>query len=125
MPNGVRIEGLNRVVRDLQKLGVEIDDLKGTFADISQEGAHLAGRLAPHRSGALARTIRGNRAKNKAVVIAGRARVKYAGPINYGWKDRGIAPAMFMQRADEALQPRAVKLLETGLDKAIRKAGLE
>lgn len=124
MPNGVRVEGLNKVVRDLQKLGVEIDDLKGTFADIAEEGARLAGRFAPHRSGALKRTVRGNRAKNKAVVIAGRAKVKYAGAINYGWPSRGITPSLFMQRADQALQPRAVQMLETGLSQAIRKAGL-
>lgn len=122
--SGVRVVGLKETVRDLQKLGVEVSDLKETFGDIAAAGARYASSFAPSRSGKLARTIRGNKAKNIARVMAGRARVRYAGPINYGWQKRGIKASHFMQRADKALQPDAVKMLEAGLDRAIRKAGL-
>lgn len=121
---GVRIEGLNKVVRGLQDLGVEVSDLKGAFSAISAEGARLASSFAPRVSGALAATIRGNKAKNKATVTAGRAKVRYAGAINYGWPRRKIQPSLFMQRADKALAPRVVPMLEAGLDEAIQKAGL-
>lgn len=121
----VRIDGLNKTLRALQTYGADIEDLKDVMAGIAKRGADLAGRYAPHRSGRLAGTVRGNRAKAKAVVIAGRARVPYAGPINYGWRNRGIRPALFMQRADRELAVDAVKMLDDGLSEAARKAGLD
>lgn len=126
MPSGgVRVEGLNKTIRALQGYGVEIQDLKDVFSDISAEGARLASSFAPKLTGRLSGTVRGNKAKNKAVVIAGRARVPYAGVANYGWPKRGIRASLFMQRADKELAPRAVEMLEAGLDRATRKAGLE
>lgn len=121
----VQIEGLTKTIRGLQKAGVEVDDLKDAFADIASRGARLASSFAPVRSGKLRASIRGNRAKNKAVVTAGKARVPYAGAINYGWPRRGIAPALFMQRADAAIAPDALRLLESGIDDALRKADLK
>jgi hypothetical protein len=125
MPSGVRVEGLTKTVRALQGFGVEVQDLKSVFSEISAEGARLASSFAPTRTGNLAKTIRGNKAKNKAVVIAGRARVPYAGAINYGWPRRHIKPHLFMQRADAALAPKAVGMLEAGLDRVVRESGLE
>lgn len=120
-----KVEGLNKTLTALQRLGVEAQDLKDAMSEIAAEGARLASGFAPKRSGRLANTVRGNKAKAKAIVIAGRARVPYAGAINYGWPKRGIKPALFMQRADAALAPRAVAMLESGLDRAIEKAGLQ
>lgn len=121
---GFHVVGLNEVVRDLQKMGVEVDDLKDAFAKIADEAAQTAASFAPRKSGRLAGDIRGNRAKSKAVVTAGRASVPYAGPINYGWPSRNIAPAGFMQRADQAMQTRALDLLEDEINQKIREKGL-
>ena len=121
---GVRIEGLNRVVRELVALGLDVEDLKDAMADIADRGAQQAAMFAPKQSGRLAGDIRGNRAKGKAVITAGRVSVPYAGPINYGWKARGIEAAGFMQKADEALQPYALRRLEQNINDAIRKRGL-
>jgi hypothetical protein len=120
----VKVEGLNKTLTALQRFGVEAQDLKDVMAEIAAEGARLASSFAPKRSGRLAGTVRGNKAKAKAIVIAGRARVPYAGAINYGWRKRSIAPALFMQKADQQLAPRAVEMLEKGLDKVITKVGL-
>lgn len=120
-----KVEGLNKTLTALQRLGVEAQDLKDAMSEIAAEGARLASGFAPQRSGRLANTVRGNKAKAKAIVIAGRARVPYAGAINYGWPKRGVKPALFMQKADAALAPRAVAMLESGLDRAIGKAGLQ
>jgi hypothetical protein len=122
---GVRVEGLNALTRDLQKLGAEVDDLKDVFSSIAREGAELASSFAPKVSGRLAGTLRGNRAKSKAVVTAGRAAVPYAGAINYGWPVRNITGAMFMQKADAELSPRAVDMLDAGIDKIIHRLGLD
>lgn len=102
---------------------MEIDDLKDGFAGIAARGAQLAATLAPHRSGRLAGSVRGNRAKGKAVVTAGRATVPYAAPINYGWRRRSIAPDRFLQRADAQLEPIAHELLEDALNHAISGKG--
>lgn len=121
---GARIEGLTRAVRDLERLGLDVGDLKDAFAGIARLGARLASGFAPRRSGALAGNVRGNRAKSRATVSAGGARVPYAGVINYGWKARGIQASGFMQRADEALRPEAPDLLIKAINSAITERGL-
>ena len=120
----VRVEGLKRAVRSLQRAGAEVSDLKGVFAEIAAEGATLAARYAPKRTGRLAGTVRGNKAKNKAVVLAGRARVPYAGAINYGWPKRNIKPANFLARADAELQERVPQMLEEGIQRIIERNDL-
>jgi hypothetical protein len=122
---GFKVEGLNALVRDLQAIGVEVDDLKDAFSTISKEGAERAAHHAPRgETGKLSASIRGNRAKSKAVVTAGRATVPYAGAINYGWPGRNIEPAGFMQKADEEMQPVALQRLEEEINRVIRSKGL-
>src|SRR5690349_16603623 len=109
---GFRVDGLSSVVRGLQAMGLEVEDLKDAFAKIADQGAQKAAGYAPHLTGTLAGDVRGNRAKSKAVVTAGRASVPYAGAINYGWRAHNIEPAGFLQKTDEAMQPIALRLLE-------------
>jgi hypothetical protein len=122
---GVQVEGLRETVRALQRAGIEVQDLKEVFGGIAAEGASVAAGFAPRLTGRLAASIRGNRAKNRSVIAAGRARIPYAGPINYGWRARGIEPSMFMQRADRVIAPRAVQMLDEGLTALIEKVGLD
>lgn len=121
---GVRVSGLTAVTRALLEIGLEVDDLKEPFADIADRGARLASGFAPKRSGRLAGDVRGNRARSKAVITAGRTSVPYAGPINYGWAAHNITPNGFMQKADKVLQPWALRQLESGINKQIAKRGL-
>lgn len=117
------VTGLREAVRDLEKLGVDLDDLKDAFAAIASQGAEEAARFVRSRSGRLAASVRGNRAKGRAVITAGRATVRYAGPVNYGWKRRHIRGQGFLQKADAVIGPEAVTLLERGIGKAIEKRG--
>lgn len=119
-----RIDGLNGVIRDLVAMGLEVDDPKDALSEIARFGAIEAARFAPKQSGRLARDIRGNRAKAKAVVAAGRVSVPYAGPINYGWALHGIRTSGFMQKADKAVQPYALRRLEADINASIRRRGL-
>ena len=119
-----RIDGLTAVTRALLAIGIEVDDLKDAFSEIARFGALVAARYAPKLTGTLAGDIRGNRARSKAVVTAGRVSVPYAGPINFGWKAHNIAPSGFMQAADEELQPYALRRLEADINEAIRTRGL-
>ena len=121
---GFKVTGLNQVVRALVAMGVDVGDLKHPFSRIATEGADRAAAHSPKRSGRLARDIRGNRAKSKAVVTAGRKSIPYAGPINYGWPARNITASGFMQKADEEMRPRAVQILEDDINSKIRKRGM-
>lgn len=121
---GVRVTGLAALQKDLHALGVDLDDMKDVMGELAAEGARLAARFAPRRTGRLAATIKGNRAKNAAIVKAGSKRISYAGPVNYGWPQRNIAPASFMQQADDAMRPHVVGKLDTAITALIRKRGL-
>lgn len=119
----VSVQGLRQVNKDLLALGAELDDLKDVYAEVAKVGSQVAANLAPHKTGALAATIRGNRAKGKAVVTAGKGRVKYAGAINYGWPRRNIRANRFLQRTDTVMETRAPQIFEQGIDALIEKMG--
>lgn len=121
---GVRVDGLNSVIRALLTMGLEVDDLKGAFAPIAAEGARIAARYAPKLTGTLAGDVRGNRARSSAHVAAGRASVPYAGPINYGWRAHNITASGFMQKADQEWQPFALRRLEQEINSQISRRGL-
>jgi len=120
----VKVENLNATVRDLERLGLEIADLKDAFSTIAREAAAVIARNTPRLKGTLSGGVRGNRAKSKAVVAAGGTTVPYAGAINYGWHARNIAPARYMQSADEQYAPIAVRRLEAEINHQIRRKGL-
>jgi uncharacterized small protein (DUF1192 family) len=124
MITGIQVSGLAQLQKDLVLLGVKIDDLKDVMARLAQEGARLAASLAPRKTGRLAESVRGNRAKNAAIVRAGSARIVYAGPINYGWPKRNIEPAGFMQRALDLMKPHVGADLERAINKLIAEKGL-
>lgn len=81
--SAIRVEGLARVVRDLERFGVSTDDLKDAFGKISEDVVQESSARVRVLSGALQATIRPARTKNKAVVRAGTAGVPYAGVVNY------------------------------------------
>jgi len=126
----VRAEGVNSLVRELVALGADVEDLKDAFGNIADTGARIAARHAPVGSGRdphpgqLRDDVRGNRARNKAVVTAGRARVPYAGAINFGWAKHNIAAQNFMQQVDVELGPVAPRMLQESLDDLIRRRSL-
>lgn len=123
--HSVTVTGLSRTVRDLERMGVSVDDLKDAFGRITAEGVQIASGAAPHVSGALAGTVRGSRTKNKSVVRAGGAAARYAGVQNYGWPARGIPAKKYMQEVDAQLGPRAPQMLEDELRTLIRKYNLQ
>lgn len=134
MPSYVslRVEGLTPLVRQLIALGLDVDDLKDAFAELAKRGERIAAGYAPVGSaasrdphpGQLKSDIRGNRARSRAVVTAGRANVPYAGPINYGWPAHHISGAGFMQKVDDEWGPFGALFLERSISDLIRRRGL-
>lgn len=119
----LRADGVSELQADLHTIMAALQDIKAV-QDIAAEAANLAQSFAPKRTGKLAASIRPNKAKNKAIVRAGGTRVPYAAPINYGWRKRNIEPALFMQRADQAMKTRAPQLLQQAIDKLIQEGNL-
>jgi hypothetical protein len=117
----LRIDGLKDLVRDLEKAGVQVADLRAAFTGIAREARSLAVGFAPRRSGQLRASIRASQAKNYARVTAGSSRVPYAAPINYGWEKRHIRGAGFMQKADAAIRPHVLRTLVAAVDRMIKR----
>jgi len=124
MAAGFHVTGLREVLKDLTALGVDVEDMKDVFSSLAEEGASFGRGATKKKTGRLAGTARGNRAKGKAVVTWGRASVPYAGPINYGWPARNIKAQDFTGATDAHMEPRALVSFEAGVQKAIRRRGL-
>ncbi len=124
MPHvSVEVDGLRELVRDLERAGVDINDIKDAFARIAAEGARVGEGFTPRRSGRLADTARGNRAKGKAVLTWGKAAVPYAGPILWGHPRRGIKPARTIARTDDVMAARAPAIFDEEIEAIFRKHG--
>lgn len=121
---GIQITGLRQVVRDLEKLGVSVEDLKAAFGEISSQVVQEAGRIVPVRSGRLAASIRPAKTKNKAVVRAGTAGAPYAGAINYGWPSRGIEATEFLTKPANSHEAEFARMIDRNLQDLIRRYGL-
>jgi hypothetical protein len=96
----VEIEGLNKLLRALEKLD---EEAKQSFKDVGGRVGKLVAEQAreevPVLSGNLRKTIRAVNTGRGAKVRAGTARVPYAGPIHFGWGSRNIRQNRFLYRA--------------------------
>lgn len=124
MAGGVHIQGLRETTRAFERAGVDVEELKDVMGHIASEATDTMQGFMPRRSGALIGSTRGNRAKGKAVVTFGKARVPYAGPIAYGWSRRHIRPGTFIARTDRVMETRAPALLEDGWRGITERHGL-
>jgi len=120
----VHVEGLNDTVRAMERAGVEVDELKDTMGTIAAEAANVMQGFIPKRSGTLAASARGNRAKGRAIVTVGSARIPYAKPIQWGYPKRHIKPARYVERTDAVMDARTPELLEAGWADIATRNGL-
>lgn len=137
---GVEIHGLSETIRGLRGLGAESADLKDVFGPIAKEARGVMAGFVKSRSGALVRSLRPNRAQNKAIVRGGGARVPYAPAIQWGWgrgnsefKTGAYASGIrgsfegqhFFEKTDAVMGPRAEQMLEDGFEDLFRKYDLK
>jgi hypothetical protein len=123
-PYKVTVLGTAEVITQFRRLGFKTSDLHMVFGQIAADVAATARMLAPKRSGRLAADVRAGSAKTKATVMVGRSSVPYAGPINYGWAARGIAPSLFMQKAADPKAATAGEDINREIKRLIRQSGL-
>lgn len=115
------VTGLREVIRNLEKIGADVADMKEVFISIGDMVRADAAALAPKTTGRLAASIKPTKTKNKAAVRAGSARVPYAGAINYGWPRRHIGARNFLQRAIDADTQKALQMMDEGIGRIIAK----
>lgn len=123
MPTGVRveIEGIKKLARTLRQAGDEATRsmLLQANKDAASTVAAEAAPMIPQRTGALAGTLRTSGSAKGGVVMLGRARVPYAGPLHFGWFKRRIRPGLWLYHAldnrrsevEEAYRKRLEELL--------------
>lgn len=119
---GARVKGLNEAIRNLQKLGIQVADLKEAFQNISRKAVSDAQALVPVRTGKLKASIRPSKAKNKAVIRAGTRAVNYASFVEFG-SVHNEAESMVRDAVSNNEQ-YAVTQLEQELSSLIRRYNL-
>ncbi|WP_158697896.1 hypothetical protein [Streptomyces prunicolor] len=109
---------MGHVVESLEGFSVKASDLQNAFQRIAGTIDRSAHGLVPKLSGRLAASIKPSKAKSKATVRAGGARVPYAGVQNYGMY-HNIQAKFFMNKALEQNEARSVAEIERELDSLI------
>lgn len=90
------------LAKALAKAAGEVRGLDEASAELGATLVSLARRLAPIRSGNLRASVAfrvarpTRKADTQVNVTAGGAAIKYAQPIHWGWKVRGIQPSLFL-----------------------------
>lgn len=121
----VQIEGLASVKRQMGKLSQDVDYRAQEFLPVNRAIADAvagdAKQFVPVLSGALSASIRALSSKTSARVRVGGVKIPYAGPIHYGWAQRGIRPQPFLLDAIDKrrgeIKDRYDKLINTLIKK--------
>lgn len=119
----VEVSGRAKLTRALRRLEGDVADLRDANAAVSTLVAAAAAVRAPRRTGRLAASVRGNRSVSRASVLAGGARVPYAGPIHWGWPARHIDGQPFAEEAATATEPTWLPIYEADIRRAVAKVG--
>ena len=115
----VEVRGAKELRKTLKAAGDNLADLKDVNQAVGNMVATTARGLAPHRSGALAGSIRAARAVGAVTIRAGSGSIPYAGPIHWGWPARNIAAHPFLSDAATSTEAAWTQLYMDELDKII------
>jgi hypothetical protein len=125
----VEVVGLREVVRNLERLGTQAEDLKGAFSRVGAKAESHAQSTAPRRTGDLAASVRQSKRKNSVYLYAGKARTHpgrwspYGPIVHFGWGRRGIEAQPWMYRTVAVWGPWAAQEVEREMQALIRKLG--
>lgn len=82
---GIRTKGLKETIKKLERLGVEVNDIKAAMQTIAKDVVDDAKSRTPVKSGRLRNSIKSSRAKNKIAIRMGNSgKLYYASFIEYG-----------------------------------------
>jgi hypothetical protein len=121
----VKVEGGARLRRTLKQADDGIDDLKAAHELVARIIIGAAQGTVPRRSGALASSMRPAKQQRRAIIMAGGGRgkdkVRYAGPIHWGWPARNITPQPWIIEAGQRSQAQWVDAYAREIDKILSK----
>lgn len=121
----ISVDGARPLRKALRDVEDGTNDLKAVHADAAGIVERRAHSLVPRRTGLLDRTIRSSGQASAGVVRAGRASAPYAGPIHFGWRERGIRPQLFLYDALDDRANEVVDRYESAVGDLIDKHGLD
>lgn len=107
--SSVKVRGADAVARTLRAAADDLRHLDAVNRAAGDLVARTAQRGAPHRTGALAASIRVTPGPDRAAITTG---VVYAGVQEGGWARRGIRGRHYMRTAVQAQQDAIVRLYE-------------
>lgn len=116
---GVRVAGLDEVMRDLLRVGVESRDLRKAMYQVAILGREAARRYAPRRTGKMASSISASAGRSRATI---RTKSPYAQFVHYG-SIHNPQPVPFLKDAAADVEPQVENVLERELSAIIRKYG--
>lgn len=121
----IQIEGLKELRRNLSRLGDNArDDLKATHLEAAQLVERSARPYVPRLTGRLAGSLRSTGTITGGRVKVGFKRIPYAGPIHFGWPQRGIRPRPFIYDALGRETKDIISLYDDRVDELIKKYDL-
>ena len=122
--------GVRKLVRDLEGAGVEAQDIKDVMSAAGEIVARRATWLAPKRTGRLANNMRVSKAKTRASIAVGGARVPYARYVYFGRYNEAKGglyqtPNPFIYEALNATRGQVFAKIEDGVADILRKYDLD
>lgn len=122
----VYVRGLRETVKALEQAGADAQDLKDVF--IKAGNIVLRATKVPQRTGKLAASLRITKAKNRAGIKAGGARVPYATAISFGryFPTTGTRTkgTFFFKEAIRNKRGQVLQTIVGGLEKLFKKHNL-
>lgn len=125
----VRVSGLRDLVRNMERAGVDAQDIKDVMEDAGTIVARRASWLAPRRTGAMANNVRVSKAKTKASIKVGSARVPYARYVYFGKYNAAKGGLYqkanpFLYTAINATRKEVFNKIEIGIEDILKKNDL-
>ena len=117
----VTVVGADRVEATMHAFADDLRDLGDAHARAGALLARTAAGNVRRRTGAMAASINVQVSAQGPVITVGNSGVKYAGPIEGGWRAHGIEPQRFISRALDSESDRVVDTYVDAVDKAARQ----
>lgn len=115
----VQVDGLKQLRKTLKAAGDDLSDLKAANAEAAEVAAAGGRTRVPTLTGLLASSIRSTGTKTAGIVRAGKAAIPYAGPIHWGWPNRGIPENPFLSDGATDTEPTWLPIYENRLNEII------
>ena len=115
----LQVDGARQLRSSLKAAGDDLGDLKDAHRAAAATVTAAATGRAPHRTGALAASIRPGGTKTAAIVRAGGARAPYAAYVHWGTPARGIPADPFISAAAQATEPSWVAGYTTAVQRIV------